>query len=112
MDLKEYFRQLRDVEAALPNEYPYIVSSGKGGGKAGVISEVPRAVAAKMLVEGLASLATEEQIEAFRERQEIARMAAEQAELARQIQVAIVSDRHPNQNVSIRKGNGPYPTGK
>ena len=112
MDLKQYFRQVRETEAALPEEYAFIVSSSKDGGKAGVISEVPRVVAAKMLVEARATLATPEQISLFREQQEAAKKTAEQAQLAKQIHVAILSDRDTHQNVSIRKGNGPSTTGK
>ncbi len=93
MDVKQYYRKLREIEATINEQYPLVVSvETSDGGKAGVISEVPRAVAAKMVVEGSAALANPQQKEAYQQQQIAARKAARKAELARRVQVAIISD--------------------
>ena len=55
-------------------------------------SEVSRLNAAKLIAEGRAVLATEEQKARFVEARKSAREAAEQAEMARRLQVTIVSE--------------------
>lgn len=93
MDVKQYYRKLREIEATINEQYPLVVSvETSDGGKAGVISEVPRAVAAKMVVEGSAALANSQQKEIYQQEQIAARKAARKAELARRVQVAIISD--------------------
>lgn len=93
MDVKQYYRKIREVEATLGEAFPMLVSLETGdGGKAGVVSEVSRPQAAVLLVEGRAMLASEEQKEQHRRRQAAARKAAEEANLARTLQVAILAD--------------------
>lgn len=93
MDLKQYFRKLREIENSLTEPYLVIVSlETSDGGKAGSMCEVPRTVAAQMIVERRANLASVEQKEIFFQQQEAARKAAEKAELARRVQVAILAD--------------------
>ena len=94
MDLKQYFRKIRQVEASLTEKYPIIVSlETPDGGKPGMVSETTRETAARLIVEGRAVLASEEEKEMYRAQQLCARQAAEKAELARRVQVAIISDR-------------------
>ena len=93
MDVKQYFRKMREIEDSLTESYPVVVSlETSDGGKAGTICEVPRTVAAKMILEGRATLAGVEQRELFFQQQEAAKRAAEKAELARRVQVTIVAD--------------------
>ena len=104
MDLKQYYRKIRETEAGLQDEYPVVVSLDTAdGGKAGLVSEVSRSNAAKMLVEGRVALATDEQKKEFFEWQAEARKAAEQAELAQRVQVAIVSDPDLQTRIQGRK---------
>jgi hypothetical protein len=108
MDLKQYFRRIREVESSLTEQDPLIVSLGTSdGGKAGTISEVPRHIAAKMIVEGRAALASDMQIEEFRQQQANAKKAIERAEMSRRVQVAILSDSELQHNLVGRKGSGP-----
>jgi hypothetical protein len=105
MDLKQYFRKIREVEASIAEPDTFVVSlETADGGKAGIVSEVPRAIAAKLIVEARASLATKAERDGFLEQQAAVRAAAQKAELARRLQVAIVSE--PD---SLRAGQ---PTGK
>jgi hypothetical protein len=93
VDLRQYFRKLQELEAAMVESDQTVVSlETPDGGKTGMISEVSRANAAKLITEGRAVLASQEQKEEFAEGQRAARQAAEQAEMARRLQVTIVSE--------------------
>jgi hypothetical protein len=93
VDVRQYFRKMREIEDSLGEPYPIVVSlETPDGGKAGIVCEVPRSVAAKMILERRATLASTEQKELFFQQQEAAKKAAEKAELARRVQVAIIAD--------------------
>ena len=67
MDLKSYYQKLREMEAALPSDYVVVVSKETpDGGRAGTLTEVPRRLAAKLILDGAAELATEEQTKKLR----------------------------------------------
>lgn len=108
MDLRQYFRKLRDIEAAMVEAYQVVVSlETPDGGKAGIVSEVSRANAAKLVVEGRAVLASEEQKQALIAAKKAAKEAAQQAEITQRLQVAILSDadlaRLPGRNNSSQQ---------
>jgi hypothetical protein len=91
MDIRQYFRKLRETEASIKDEFPIVISlETPDGGKAGIASEVSRLNAAKMIVEGRAILADETAKAEFKEKQLAARELLERADLARRLQVAIV----------------------
>ena len=93
MDVKQYFRRLREVEESFVDKYPVVISlETPDGGRAGLIAETSGHVAAKMIVEGRAVLANAEQKTAYYEHQEATKRAAEKAELAKRVQVAIIAD--------------------
>jgi hypothetical protein len=94
MELKQYFRKVRQIEASLMERFPLVTSlETPDGGKPGLVSEISREQAAKMIVEGRAVLASEEEKELYRQQQAQAKRAAEKAELAKRVQVAIISER-------------------
>ncbi len=67
MDLREYYRKIRQVEAGIRDEFVVIVSRAtRDGGKAGVKTDVPRSLAAKLIVEEKAELASAEEAARFR----------------------------------------------
>jgi hypothetical protein len=97
MDLKQYFRKLREIEANIAEPYVLISSlETADGGRPGVVSEVSRAIAAKLIAEGRAVLAGEEEIRRFTEEQAAAKKAAEKAELAKRVHVAILAETGEN----------------
>lgn len=62
MDLRHYYLAIEQVEKTLQDNHVVVVSTATDdGGRAGTLSEVTRHVAARMVVEGKAMLATEEQ---------------------------------------------------
>jgi hypothetical protein len=92
MDLRAYYQKIRDTEARLVDQFPVVVScETQDGGKVGVCTEVSRAIAAKMLVEGTAREATTEETRAFRKGQAEAKRAADEAEAAKTLQFKVVS---------------------
>ena len=92
MDLRLYYQKIRDIEATIADEFPVVVSRETGdGGKSGTLTEVPRRVAAKMIVEGQARLAAPEQKQTFRESQAEAKRLFDQVDAASKIQVTVVS---------------------
>lgn len=113
MDLKQYFRKLRETESCLTDPYPVVISLDTAdGGKAGVPTEVPRVVAARMIVEAQAVLASEEEGELYRSQRAAAKQAADKAELAKRVQVTIISEPDLERSISSRKSNGPSNSGK
>lgn len=93
MDVKQYYRKIREIQSTLPEQDVLIVSlATSDGGKAGVVSEVSRDIAAKMIVEARAIRASAEEEAAYFERQSAAKKEAHKAELARRLQVAIIAE--------------------
>ena len=92
MDVRMYYQKIRDVEATIPDAFPVVVSRVTGdGGRDGVTTEVTRKVAAKMLVEGFASLATADEVKTYQETQAAAYRAAQDAAAAARVEVTVVS---------------------
>lgn len=93
MDLKKYFRRIREIEAEIPEQDTFVTSlETPDGGKPGLITEVPRYTAAKMIAEGKAVLTSEADRESFRNRQKGAREAVTKAESSKRLQVAVISE--------------------
>ncbi len=91
MDLRSYYRKVRDAEATLTEEHVVVVSTETSeGGKAGVSTEVPRSIAARLIAEVRARVATEEEAFGFHETHRQARAAYEEAEAAKRVQVMVI----------------------
>jgi hypothetical protein len=94
MDLRSYYRKVRDAEATLTGEHIVMVSlETSEGGKAGVRTEMPRAIAAKLIAEARAQVATEEEAREFHEANREARETHEEAEAAKRMQVVVIPSR-------------------
>jgi hypothetical protein len=93
VDLKQYFRKIREIEATINTPHTFVTSlETPDGGKGGIVTEVTREIAAKMIAEGRALLTTNTERETFLAQQETERVQAEKAEAARRVHVTIVSD--------------------
>ncbi len=93
MDLKVYYRKIRELEASIPEADVVVVSyETPDGGRPGARTEVPRRVAAKLIVEGRARLATPEETAEFRQAMQQARQKAEEQAAARRIRVAVIPE--------------------
>src|SRR5580698_11491280 len=91
MDLRSYYKKVRDAEVTLTGEHFVMVSlETSEGGKEGVRTEVPRSIAAKLIAEVRARVATEEETLAFQQANREAREAHEQDEAAKRVQVMVI----------------------
>ena len=92
MDLRLYYQKIRDAAAKIEDEFPVVLSRETGdGGKEGTLTEVPRRIAAKMVVEGLAHVVSPAQKQAFRNAQAEAKRVLDQLEAAAQVHVTVLS---------------------
>jgi hypothetical protein len=97
MDVRTYYQKVREAEATVKGKDAVIMSlDTPEGGKAGVLAEAPRGVAAKLIAEGRARLATEAEAEDFHEGFRAARERHEQDEAARRVQVVVLPAREMN----------------
>jgi len=93
MDLRVYYQKIRQIETGLGEPDVVVVSQETpDGGRAGVRGEVPRRMAAQMVVEGKARLATPEEASEFREQAVAAKQAADQQAAAGRVQFTVVSE--------------------
>ncbi len=92
MRLTGFFQKIREVEAAILEAFPIIVSlATPDGGKDGKMVETPRRIAARMIVQGLARLAEEAEAKLFRTAQAEATKVAEQAAAAAKVQLTVLT---------------------
>jgi hypothetical protein len=99
MDLRAYYRKLREVESQLPDKFVVIVSMDTpDGGKPGVMTEVSRLTAAKHVVENRARVATPEEADAFRSFHVEAKRLAEQELAASKMQFVVVPAKNRNKD--------------
>jgi hypothetical protein len=93
MDLKVFYQKLRQTESSIAEPYVVMVSQETPeGGRAGVRTEVSRGLAAKMLVEGRARMASAEEASEFREQTAEAKRLADQMSAANRMQITVVSE--------------------
>jgi len=91
MDVRTYYQKVREAEKTVKGKDAVLVSlATPEGGKADVRTEAPRAVAAKLIAEGRARLATELESQEFRKGIRDARERHEQQEAARRVQVVVM----------------------
>lgn len=93
MDLRVFFQKLRKLEQEIPDAHVIVIShETSDGGRAGRLSEVARPVAARLILEGHAHLATPEEAEQFRAEARKAMEDAQQRQLMDKVQVNVISD--------------------
>ncbi len=96
MDLRVYFEKIREAEREMTSDFVTVVSNATSdGGKAGVMTEVTRSVAARMIVEQSARAASPEETEEYRLQAGREREAAEVLAQAGRLQFAVVSAADP-----------------
>src|ERR1035438_2217662 len=100
MDLTIYYQKVREEQAKISEEHVIVVSKDTpDGGKAGVCTEVPRALAARMFVDGMARPASVTETEAFRETQAKAKKVADDLAASARVTFNVVS-----QSGTVQKG--------
>jgi len=93
MDLRAYYRKIRALEASIETADAVVVSQETpDGGKAGMMTEVPRLLAARLVVEEKARLATEEEASRFAADMKEAKRISDERVANSQVRVALISD--------------------
>ena len=91
MDMRIYYRKIQEKEAELQEDPVVIVSvETPDGGKAGVLTEVSRRNAAKLVVDGYAQVASPEVAREFREAVKVAKTEADEKAAARRLEFTFV----------------------
>ena len=93
MDIRVFFQKVRETEAGISE--PFVIVSSlatEDGGAGGVCREVSRAQAARLIVDKRARLATQDEIETYRETLGRMREEHERRCSAARVQVAILSE--------------------
>jgi hypothetical protein len=91
MNLRSYFQKMREVEQSLREPFVVVASQETSdGGKRGLLTEVPKHLAARMIADGRASLASEEESRDFHEKKTEAKRLSDQESIASRMQVTLV----------------------
>jgi hypothetical protein len=91
MDLRSYYTKIRETDELLTGEHIVVVSlQTSEGGKPGVRTEVPRAIAARLIAEVRARVATDEEAIEFYEMHREAKERIDHDEAARRLQVMVI----------------------
>jgi hypothetical protein len=102
MNVTAYYQKVRETEAELANPCVVVSETTADGGKAGVRIEVPRRVGARMIVDGVARAATEQESREFQEEKAEAKRAADQLAAANRMQVTVI----PTSDLRSLRGTG------
>jgi hypothetical protein len=93
MDLRVFFQKLRKIEREISEPHVVVVSrETPDGGRPGLLTEVSRGNAARLILEGHAELATPEQTAEFHAAARKALEEAQQRMMAEKVQVTVISD--------------------
>jgi hypothetical protein len=96
MNLRAYYQKIRDIEQSLLEPFVILIScETPDGGKEGVLTEVPRLLAARMIVDGRAALAGEALAHAFHEHKNEAKRLTDQAALGTRMHVTVTPASEP-----------------
>ncbi len=92
MELRAYYAKIRQVEESIADAFGVVISSETSdGGVLGRASEVSRAVAAKLVVDGKARLAERVESDKYHSDMEDARKLAEKLAQAAKVQFTLVT---------------------
>ena len=91
MDLRSYFQKIRTIEATIAGEHAIVVSlETSDGGRAGQLSEVSRAIAAKLVAQGKARLANERESDEFTASIREAKKASDELSMRDRVQLSVL----------------------
>lgn len=93
MDLKAYYQTVRRIAASIAGDSVVVVSKATpDGGRAGRFTEVPCELAARMVADGIAEIAPEEDAARFAEQTKERQAEEERRRAAARIQVNVISE--------------------
>ena len=81
MDLRLYYQKLRKIESEIKDEFPVVISrETTDGGKQGLKTQVARVLAARLIADGKADLASADETAQFKTHAEEEWQAAQEEE--------------------------------
>ena len=93
MDLRVFYQKLKKIEQEIADPHTVVVSQETtDGGRAGQKSEVSRSVAARLILEGRARLATGDESSEYHAEVQKALLEAQQRAVADRVQVNVISE--------------------
>jgi hypothetical protein len=93
MDLRGYYRKLKEIEKGLAEEFVVVRSlATPDGGVDGTLTEVARALAAKMIADGMAELADKAESDALRAKWAEEKKQEDQKRAAAKIQLTVLTE--------------------
>ena len=93
MNLRKYYESVKETRKSLSEPYVYLTSkSTPNGGVAGVVTEVETDIAAKMIVDGVASPSEEHEIAACKAKREADRIRAKEEEMRNRVRITLVNE--------------------
>jgi uncharacterized Fe-S cluster-containing radical SAM superfamily enzyme len=93
MDLRAFYQKLRKIEREIADVHVVVVSQETpDGGRPGQLAEVSRTIAARLILEGRARLATIEETAEFRAAAEKGVQEAQQRQMADKVRVNVISE--------------------
>jgi hypothetical protein len=94
VDLRAYYRKVREVESGLPEPFVVVVShETPDGGRPGVLSEVSRHTAARQIAEGRSRTATQDEADVFHKNNLEVKRAADETAAMNRMQMVVVPAR-------------------
>ncbi len=91
MNLRTYYQKIRNIDQALVEPFVVLESNETAdGGKEGLLTEVPRQLAAKMIADGRARLAAEQAVREFHEKKAEAKRTADHETITNKMQMMLV----------------------
>jgi hypothetical protein len=91
MNLNSYYDKIRAAERQIPDDCAVIVSlETPDGGRPGLLTEAPRRIAARLVVEGAARLAAADEAAGFRAANQKAKADVDDAVAASKVQFTVV----------------------
>jgi len=91
MDLRSYYTRIRETEETLTAEHLVVVSlKTSEGGKEGVRTETSRGIAARLIAEGRARVASDDEALDFYEMHRESKERIDNEEAARRLQVMVI----------------------
>lgn len=92
MNLKSYYQKIREFENSMVGPFVVLVSQETAdGGKEGLLTEVPKRVAAKMIADGRGRLASEETAKEFHDKKAEAKRTVDTEATANRMQVTLAA---------------------
>jgi hypothetical protein len=93
MNLRTYYQNVKRIREGLPEPYVFLTSlSTPNGGKEGIVTEVETSLAARMIADLIARIATSEEIAAYQANCDLLRAEAKEDELRSRLRVTLVNE--------------------